>query len=70
MTLRRLVLQPQTDPVVVRRWLSEHAFRHTAERLVLDRGRFYTLIAAEHRPETETEGLLLEPALTEEVAHA
>ena len=33
---------------------------------------FYSLIAAEHRPETEeeTEGLVLQPALTQEVAHA
>jgi len=33
---------------------------------------FYSLIAAEHRPETdaEREGLVLEPALVEEAAHA
>lgn len=47
LALRRLVLQPQTDPVVVRAWLVEHGFRHAEERLVLDRGRFYVLIAAE-----------------------
>jgi tRNA (adenine22-N1)-methyltransferase len=47
LALRRLVLQPQTDPVIVRAWLVEHGFRHAEERLVLDRGRFYALIAAE-----------------------
>ena len=47
LALRRLVLQPQTDAGLVRRWISEHEFRHAAECLVLDRGRLYTLIAAE-----------------------
>ncbi len=47
LALRRLVIQPQTDPVAVRFWLVEHGFRHAEERLVLDRGRFYALIAAE-----------------------
>jgi tRNA (adenine22-N1)-methyltransferase len=47
LALRRLVLQPQTDPSLVRGWLVKHGFRHVEERLVLDRGRFYTLIAAE-----------------------
>ncbi len=47
LALRRLVLQPQTDPAVVRGWLAERGFRHAEERLVLDRGRFYALIAAE-----------------------
>lgn len=51
LALRRLVLQPQTDPSLVRGWLLEHGFRHADERLVLDRGRFYTLIAAEPGPE-------------------
>ena len=47
LALRRLVLQPQTDPSLVRGWLVEHGFLHVDERLVLDRGRFYALIAAE-----------------------
>ena len=47
LALRRLVLQPQTDPVVVRAWLVAHGFRHVEERIVLDRRRFYVLIAAE-----------------------
>jgi tRNA (adenine22-N1)-methyltransferase len=47
LALKRLVLQPQTDPVAVRSWLAEHGFRHVEERIVLDRRRFYVLIAAE-----------------------
>jgi tRNA (adenine22-N1)-methyltransferase len=47
LALRRLVLQPQSDPVLVRTWLSANGFRHAEERLVHDRRRFYLLIAAE-----------------------
>ncbi len=47
LALRRLVLQPQTDPVVVRAWIAAHGFRHVEERIVLDRRRFYVLISAE-----------------------
>lgn len=45
--VHRLVLQPQSDAAIVRRWLVEHRWRLAEERLALDRGRFYPLIAAE-----------------------
>jgi tRNA (adenine22-N1)-methyltransferase len=45
--LRRLVLQPRSEPAVVRRWLSEHGWRPVAERLVAARRRFHLTIAAE-----------------------
>jgi tRNA (adenine22-N1)-methyltransferase len=47
---RRLLLQPQTEPGRLRRWLLAHGFAIVAERLVLDRGRFYVVLAAEPRP--------------------
>ncbi len=53
--VRRLVLQPQTDPARVRRWLLDHGFRIVDERLVEEGGRFFPVIAAEPGPETEAE---------------
>ena len=43
----RLVLQPQTAPAVVRAFLVAAGYRVVDERLVLDRGRFYAVVAAE-----------------------
>ena len=45
--LRRLVLQPQTESGLLRRWLVETGWTIVDERLVVDRGRFYLAIAAE-----------------------
>ncbi|HEY0135235.1 MAG TPA: class I SAM-dependent methyltransferase [Nannocystis sp.] len=45
--LRRLVLQPNFGHELLRRWLVAHHFMLVDERLTLDRGRFYTVIAAE-----------------------
>ena len=44
---RRLVLQPQTEPAVVRGWLAGSGYRLVAERLVADGRRFYVVLAAE-----------------------
>jgi len=46
----RLVLQPQSEPALVRRWLFDRTFSITAEKLTIDRGRFYVAIAAEAGP--------------------
>jgi tRNA (adenine22-N1)-methyltransferase len=45
--LVRLVLQPNFGGEAVRRWLVDHALTLVDERLVEDRGRFYTALAAE-----------------------
>ncbi len=46
-SLTRLVLQPNFGVEAVRRWLADHALALVDERLALDRGRFYTVLAAE-----------------------
>lgn len=45
--VRRLVLQPQTEVGLLRRWLVERGVGIVAERIVIDRGRFYQIVAAE-----------------------
>jgi tRNA (adenine22-N1)-methyltransferase len=44
--LRRLVLQPRSEPALTRRWLSEHGWRLVSERLAEERGRFHPTLAA------------------------
>ncbi|MCA9652434.1 MAG: SAM-dependent methyltransferase [Myxococcales bacterium] len=44
--LRRLVLQPNTDWVAMRRWVMEHG-RLQDERMVEDRGKFYVVLGVE-----------------------
>ncbi len=44
--LQRLVLQPNFGHERVRRWLVAHGFAVVDERLVSERGRYYTAIAA------------------------
>jgi tRNA (adenine22-N1)-methyltransferase len=45
--IRRLVLQPQTEPARLRRWLRRAGWRILAERFVRERGYGYTVISAE-----------------------
>ena len=45
--LRRLVLQPNFGHELLRRWLVGNGLAIADERLVEDRGRFYTVVAAE-----------------------
>ena len=45
--IARLVVQPQTEAGLVRRWLLENGRRIADETLVRDRGRFYVIIAAD-----------------------
>jgi len=45
--LRRVVLQPNFGHELLRRWLVANGFTLVDERLTLDRGRFYTVLAAE-----------------------
>jgi tRNA (adenine22-N1)-methyltransferase len=45
--IRRLVLQPQTEPRLLRRWLLDHGWRIAAGSRVVERGRLYEVMAAE-----------------------
>jgi tRNA (adenine22-N1)-methyltransferase len=49
--VRRLVLQPRSEPARTRLWLSKHGWRPVAERLTEDRGRLHLTIAAERGPD-------------------
>lgn len=46
-TLRRLVLQPRSEPARLRLWLRQHGWRPVLERLTEERGRFHLTLAAE-----------------------
>jgi tRNA (adenine22-N1)-methyltransferase len=46
----RLLLQPQSEPALVRRWIFDRGFAIVDEKLVKDRRRFYVVIAAELGP--------------------
>lgn len=64
-----LLLQPMTKTELLRRWLTEHGFRISAERLVRDKGTIYTVMtvtAGQSTPLTDAEawcgtGLLHDP---------
>jgi tRNA (adenine22-N1)-methyltransferase len=45
--VRRLVLQPRSEPRLVRSWLASHGFRPVVERLTEERGRWHLTLAAE-----------------------
>ncbi len=45
--LRRVVVQPNFGHELLRRWLADHDLALIDERLTFDRGRFYTILAAE-----------------------
>jgi tRNA (adenine22-N1)-methyltransferase len=47
LSIRRLVVQPQSEPQRLRNWLLRSGFGIVAEHCALDRGRRYTVIAAE-----------------------
>jgi len=55
LSVGRLVLQPQTDPVLVRRWLLEHDYGLVLETMVRERKYDYVVMAAE--PMTGTQEL-------------
>jgi len=45
--VRRLVIQPQSEPARVRRWLAENGYAIVDERMVRERDRYYVVLAAE-----------------------
>lgn len=59
-----LILQPQQDPVLLRRWLMENGFSMDAERIAQEDGRYYVVMRASrgHCAYSERE-LLLGPCL-------
>lgn len=52
-TVKELVLSPHRRGDLVRRFLNDHGWRITEENMVLDVGKFYTIIKAVHGEETE-----------------
>lgn len=47
----KLILQPNTEPGVVREWLTTKGFRITKEELAYDQGKFYEMMWAEFSEE-------------------
>lgn len=47
-TVRELVLQPQSDMEKVRRFLQKEEYRITSEKMILEDGKFYPMMRAEH----------------------
>lgn len=45
--LRRLVLQPMRDIVMVRKWLTDNGWRLMDEEMVTEDGHYYVIIVAE-----------------------
>lgn len=62
---RRIVLQPQGDVPLLRRWLVAHGFRFAQEKLVKEKDYFYEIIAVERGKQRIVEPIFLElgPAL-------
>jgi tRNA (adenine22-N1)-methyltransferase len=49
----RLVLQPRSEHLAVRAWLSENGWRLISERVTLLRSRFHLTLAAERGPDSD-----------------
>ncbi|HJD13350.1 MAG TPA: class I SAM-dependent methyltransferase [Candidatus Ruminococcus avistercoris] len=52
-TLKEIILQPQSEIAGVRRWLFCHGYAITAEDMVYEDGKYYTMIKAVHGPAAE-----------------
>lgn len=65
-SVKELVLQPQSEIWLVRKWLCEHGYRITDEDIVLEEGKYYPMMRAVHGSMELTERRQLEygsPAL-------
>ena len=68
--VRRLILQPQRNPELVRQWLMEHEWRIVAESLAQVGAQWYNIIAAQPGSmELDPAELAYGPRLREEGAH-
>jgi tRNA (adenine22-N1)-methyltransferase len=65
---RRIVLQPQGDVPLLRRWLVSNGFRFAQEKLVKEKDHFYEIIAVERGKQHIIEPIFLEigPVLLKE----
>lgn len=43
-SFRRLILSPQTEAALVREWLYRNNFHYLSEKLLMDEGKYYTII--------------------------
>ncbi len=57
---RELVLQPQSDLAVLRRFLQEDGYRILDEDMICEDGKYYTVIKVTGSPHTESDDLLPE----------
>lgn len=51
--VKELILQPQSDIALLRKYLKEHAYCICAEDIVLEDGKYYPMMKAVHGQETE-----------------
>jgi tRNA (adenine22-N1)-methyltransferase len=58
--LRRIICQPMTGAASLRAWLIENNWQIISEELILEDGRLYEVIAAEHGQSQPVDQLLLE----------
>ena len=47
-SVKELILQPQSEIWLVRKWLCEHGYEITDEDIVLDEGKYYPMMRAVH----------------------
>lgn len=59
-SLRRLIIQPMVAAPLVRRWLTSNGWKLVEEKLVIDDGKLYEIIAAERGDSPEFEPVLYE----------
>jgi tRNA (adenine22-N1)-methyltransferase len=61
--LKRLVLQPRSELMQVRAWLSDHGWRLVSEQISIERGRFHVTVAVERGDDAD---LYSDPRLSRE----
>jgi len=59
-SLKRLIVQPMIAAASVRQWFTKNGWQIVDEVLILDDGRLYEIIAAEHGKSAEFENILYE----------
>lgn len=67
--IRELVLQPQSEIALVRRYLYEHGFVICEENMVLDDGKYYQMLRALRQPDDEQTAAWKDGGLSDAEAH-